>query len=358
MVVKSPQAFDIKYPVAFGAGLAAAVLCLVVRQATLPALVMACLAPLPIMIATLGFGAMPGLSAVAVGAGTIIMYMVAKPSDFWTARLLAAALFGAVFALMLGLPAWWLARLAKGRGTQADASWSTARRTTGDGTAADKVAVRDIPLSRILAYAVLLAFCVVAFMLVVITLDNGGYSVLLERWAAAIAPRILDVVGTNELPAGMDLQDLSRLYVRLIPPFVTSAYVLLFAANLWLAGRIVQVSNLLVRPWPDIAGELRMPRALAVGFLASLAAFVLAGFTGAIVSCIAAALGTGFALEGLAVTHVLTRGLRFRGTLLAVIYVAAAIVPYVMLVPFALLGLLDAGFAFRERMAGSLPLKT
>jgi hypothetical protein len=352
MVAKSPQAFDIKYPVAFGAGLAAAVLCLVVRQGTLPALVMACLAPLPIMIATLGFGTIPGLSAVAVGTGTIVIYMVAKQSDVWTAWLISAALSGALFALTLGLPAWWLGRLARGRARIA-ISWGA-----GDGTTADTAAPRGISLANILTYAVLLAFGVVAFMLVVITLHNGGYDALLNRWATAIAPHILEVVGTYELPAGMDLQDLSRLYVKLIPPFVTSTYLLLFAANLWLAGRIVQVSNMLVRPWPDVAAELRLPRVLALVFVASLSAFVLADFAGALVSCIAAALGTGFALEGLAVMHVLTRGMRFRTTLLAVIYVAAALVPYVMLIPFALLGLLDAGFAFRERRADSLPLKT
>jgi hypothetical protein len=319
------------------------------------------------MIATLGFGWAPGLSAAAIGTGTIIIYIVARPGDFWTAKLVSAAIFGAIFALVHGFPAWWLARLTRFGRTQAgpawrDALWRDSLWRDSGGTAAEKPAAHSYyALSRILGHAVLVAIAVIVLMLIAISLGNGGFAVIVDSSAARIAPYMLDVASTHELPAGIDLQALSRLYIRLIPPVATSSYVLLLVANLWLAGRIVQVSNLLVRPWPDIAGELRLPRALALGFLASLACCLLDGLAGAIASCAAAALGTGFVLEGLAVTHVLTRGIKFRAALLAAIYVAAAIAPFLMLIPFALLGLLgllDVGFAFRERKPGVVPQKT
>ncbi|MGO9007575.1 MAG: DUF2232 domain-containing protein [Beijerinckiaceae bacterium] len=359
MVSSSSQTFDFKYPVAVGAGLTAALLCLVVRQGTLPALFMASLAPLPIMIATLGFGWAPGLSAAATGTGTIILYMAARPADSWEVRLVSAALFGAAFALVLGFPAWWLARLTRLSRTEAGFPWRDVPWRETDRRVSEKPFGRNsYPLSRILAYAVLAAASIITLSLIVISLGNGGFAVIVDRSAARIAPYVLAAASTRELPAGIDLQELSRFYIRLIPPVVTSSYLLLLAADLWLAGRIVQVSNLLVRRWPDLAREVRLPRALALGFFASLASCLLDGLAGAIASCAAAALGTGFVLEGLAVTHALTRGIKFRAALLAAIYVTAAVPPFLMLIPFALLGLLDAGFTFRERRPRPLPQKT
>ncbi|MGP0058855.1 MAG: hypothetical protein ACLPID_06180 [Beijerinckiaceae bacterium] len=362
MVSRSTQTFDFKYPAAFGAGLTAALLCLVIRQGTLPALLIACLTPLPIMIATLGFGWAPGLSAAAIGTGTTFIFMAARPGDFGTAKLVTAAIFAALFALVHGFPAWWLARLARLGRTQAGLPWRDALCRGGDGSAAGKAVARSYyPLSRILGHAVLAAIAIIVSMLIAASLDNGGFDTLVDRWAASIAPHLLEFAGTHELPAGMDLQALSRLYIRLFLPVMTSCYLLLLVTNLWLAGRIVQVSNLLARPWPDIAGELRLPRALALGFLASLASCLLDGLAGAIASCAAAALATGFVLEGLAVTHALTRGIKFRAALLVAIYVSAAIAAFLMLIPFALLGmlgLLDAFFAFRERKPGVVPQKT
>ena len=359
MVSRSSPTLDIRYPAAFAAGLTAALLCLVVRQGTLPALLTACLSPLPIMLATFAFGGAPGLTAAAIGTGTIIFYFAASAGDIWTARLVSAALFGAIFAMVLGFPAWWLARLARLSRTEPGFAWRDAPWPESDGRVSQK-AIRgnSYPLSRILAYTVLGAAAIITSTLIVISLRNGGFAAIVDRSAAWLAPYIVDTVSMRELPAGIDLQYLSRFYIRLIPPLVTSSYVLLLAANLWLAGRVVQASNLLLRSWPDIAGELRLPRALALGFLASLASCLFDGLVGAIASCAAAALGTGFVLQGLAVMHALSRGIKFRAALLAAIYAAAAVPPFLMLIPFALLGLLDAGFGFRERRPGALPQKT
>jgi len=349
---RSPQAFDSRYLVAFGAGLAAALLCLVARQGTLPAYFLAYFTPLPIMIATVGFGAMPGLAAALVGTTTIIVYVAARPGDFWTARLLSAALLGGIFAVTLGLPAWWLARLARLTRTD-EGSWRDAARLP----VVKGEARVFYPVGRILASGVVVAFAIITLTVLAIVLDEGGFDAIIDRLAAKLAPYVLDFVGTRELPAGVNLQDLSRFYVRLMPPVATYVYLLLVAANLWLAARVAQVSNLLVRPWPDIAQELRLPRPFALALLASAALSALDGLTGTIAACAAAALGIGFALQGLAVIHALTRNLKFRAALLAAIYAAAALLP-LMLFPLATVGLLDAGFSFRARKALAAPQNT
>jgi hypothetical protein len=346
------QPFDVRYLVGIGAGLAAALLCLAVRQGTLAAYLLAYLAPLPIMIATLGFGALPGLAAALSATATIIVFVAARPAEPWTAHLIPAAMFGGLFAASLSGPAWWLARLARLVASETG-SWRDLA-----GAPAAKIDARIYyPLSRILAYAVGFAFIATALVVAVIVFDAGGFDAVIERLAARFAPFILDIVGTHELPTSADLEQIARFYVKLIPPVATYTYLLLIVANLWLAGRIVQGSHLLLRPWPDIPRDLRLPRPFAIAFLASLALAVLDGLAGTIAACAAAACGMGFVLQGLAVIHALTRGLKFRAGLLAAIYAAAALLPLV-LVPLAMVGLVDAGFAFRSRKGFAAPQRT
>jgi uncharacterized protein YybS (DUF2232 family) len=339
MDAKSGQTFDVRYAVALGAGLASALLCVVARQGTLPALFIACFSPLPILIATLGFGPLPGLGAAMVGIAAISAFAAARPAELWTARLIYAALSGGTFALMLALPVWWLGRLTRLWRDDAD-MWRDSSRQPRQHAAES----RFYPLSRILAHAAIFACVVAALVITTIVLDAGGFDSL----AARVAPRILELFGPRELPPGTDLHELSLFYVRLFPPVMTAIYLSLALANLWLAGRIAQVSNILVRPWPDTAHALRLPRPFALAFLGSVALCPLDGFTGAIATCGAAALGLAFALEGLAVIHFVTRGNKFRTPLLAAAYVVTVIVPP-MLIAFAAIGLADAGFSFRDR---------
>jgi Predicted membrane protein (DUF2232) len=339
MDAKSGQAFDVRYVVALGAGLASALLCVVAQRGTLPALFSACFLPLPILIATLGFGPLTGLGTAAVSIAVISAFAAARPAELWTARLIYAALCGGTFALMLALPVWWLGRLTRLWRDDADV-WRDAKLQPRP-HASDS---RFYPLSRILAQAATFAFAVAASVITAIVLDAGGF----ESLAARIAPRILELFGPRELPPGTDLHELSLFYIRLFPPVTAAIYLTLALANLWLAGRIAQVSNSLVRPWPDIAHAMRLPWPFAFAFLGSIALSPFDGFVGAIATCGASAFGLGFVLEGLAVVHCVTRGNKLRAPLLAAIYIVTVIVPP-LLIAFAAIGLADAGFSFRER---------
>ena len=108
------QASDIRVPVALGSGLAATLLLVSLRQGTFPALFLASLSPLPLMIATLGFGHATGLGAVAVAVLTFVALMTAAaaPQNGWLDAILTAGLGGLIFAVCQALPSWWLAHLA------------------------------------------------------------------------------------------------------------------------------------------------------------------------------------------------------------------------------------------------------
>ena len=79
-------------PIGLASGLAAALLFLVVRTGSMFALVLDILAPLPILIAALGWGPRAALIGTAVGTLTI--------------SAIVAGLAGLVFGLGIGLPAW------------------------------------------------------------------------------------------------------------------------------------------------------------------------------------------------------------------------------------------------------------
>ena len=82
MVNKQKQTSDIRGAVAFGSGLAATLLLLAAFQGSVPALLLAYLSPLPLMIATIGFGHVTGLGAVLGGFITLVALLVAaNPQD-------------------------------------------------------------------------------------------------------------------------------------------------------------------------------------------------------------------------------------------------------------------------------------
>ena len=87
-----------RYVVALGAGCAAAFLFAVSAEASPLAMLLAYLAPLPIMIATIGWGLDVG--AIAAGAAVAGLTLIIEP------------LTGLIYASSLALPAWLLAAFA------------------------------------------------------------------------------------------------------------------------------------------------------------------------------------------------------------------------------------------------------
>ncbi len=87
-----------RFVVAIGAGCAAALLFAVSAQSSVLAMTLAYLAPLPIMIATLGWGLDAG--AIAAAISIAVLAVVAEP------------LSALVFAASVAAPAWILAAFA------------------------------------------------------------------------------------------------------------------------------------------------------------------------------------------------------------------------------------------------------
>lgn len=307
--------------VAAGAGLASALLFAASAQGAGPALILAYVTPLPIMIAALGFGHATGLLAAAVASCGLAAFLGLMPGLF--------------FGLLLGFPSWWLAYLALlGRPLPAPPE---------PPSATAPALVLWYPIGRVVVWTAAVVAGVILIMGAVLMLRFGGYEATVEYLAA----RLDGIVGrgpSDELAGAAT----ARGIVQLLPVLMAASAFLMLMLNLWLAARIVERSALLARPWPSLPENLRLPRA-AVGVLvvAGLAALV-GGAPRVGGGVVAASLGMAFVLQGLGAAHALTRGLAARRMiLLAIYFITFTVVP--SLVALAVLGIVDCLLPLRQR---------
>ena len=294
------------FGVALGAGVTSAVLFAVARTGSPAAILLAYLAPLPIMIAGLGFTHAVGAAAALIGGGAIGVAL--GPAA------------GVLFLAALGLPAWHLSRLALlGRPLAAQPAGAPAPGW--------------YPIPKLLLNIAAAAAAPVLVIGIALVWRLGGY----DRTVSTLATKLATLLSGETVPEAFPFADI----VRLAPVAMAASSVLMLAVNLWLAARSVQLSSLLVRPWPNLPDALRMPRLAVAAFAALGAASLLPDPYGIAGAVMAAAVGVLFVFEGLAAAHVLTRGLSARIVTLTAIYLATAFLMPWPLLALALLGCID-----------------
>jgi hypothetical protein len=306
--------------VGLGAGLVSALLFAVVVTGSPLAVGLSLVAPLPVLIASLGWSHRAGL--VAAAAGGVVTALAFRPAA------------GLAFALGWALPAWWLAFLALlGRPrTEGGLDW--------------------YPLGPMLLWIAATAAGIT--VLAVMALGSGDYGAYrdgMHRTLEAFLRVEPGVEGRAPLPApppGLSTAEIIDGFIAAFPAFLASSFALILTLNLWLAARTVAISGRLPRPWPLIP-ETAMPRAALLALGAGTAAALLPGFVGAAGLAALGALGVGFALQGLALLHDVSRGRSGRGLVLGAAYAFALFFTYVALPVLALAGIADSALSLRER---------
>ncbi|HUI21682.1 MAG TPA: hypothetical protein VLZ74_11650 [Methylocella sp.] len=334
-----------------GAGIAAAVLCSLASRGNVVSAVLANLSPLPIMIAMLGYGTLAGALAVVSAAITVSVLFYAQEKF---GNVDTAALAGLTFAFFVALPAFWLSLLSVLSRVKGSPNWVVTSRV------GSFFAREYCPLERVLSYATSVCATIGVAIAIYVSSIYGGFEVTLEHLTADITPIIEQLIGTKmQLPAGVDVRTVARTTILAGAPMVAGCSLIMFMLNLWLAGRVAQLSGQLPRPWPDVAWELRLPRTYLLVFgLTSAAGPFFGGLPGLITLIVAVTLGVAYALIGLAVAHYLPRGSSFRIPLLIVIYLGLAVPVtwFVFLLALVVLGILDSAFSLRDRKkTASLP---
>jgi hypothetical protein len=316
--------------VALGSGLAGALLFVASAKGTLLALLLAYFAPLPLMIASLGFGQWTGLVGALLGSGLIATLLY--PS------------IGIVYAIGIALPAWLVCAAAL-RGAPPLEPQSPRRRPAQNAPAVPNAA----PMRALTAGTVLFAASL-SIGALVFAAANGGLNSALNQLTDQLAPIVRELKNaTTSLPENLDADRLARLLVRLLIPAMAGSGLLLIMANFWLAARTVHISARLPTPWPDIPYNLRLPVPFAAALVPAIGLIFIGHEIGFVAAIVAAALATALSLQGLAVMHDLTRGMSARTPILFGAYLLLSLIPPWPMPVFTIIGLIDAALGLRER---------
>jgi hypothetical protein len=304
-----------------GAGLVAAALFASAATATALAAILFYLAPLPICLAGLGWGTTA--AAVSALTGTTVV-----------AGALGLAT-GAIFALGVGGPMAVLCYLA------------LLSRPTAAPQKAGTGGLEWYPVGRLVGWGAVMAGLLAGAMVLMLGYDADSYRESIKNVLEHSALKELDQDGTliNDSTIG----GLSSALARAMPAAFAIIWQSIALFNLWLAGVIVDASGRALRPWPQL-DAFELPNAFFLAFTGSLLAPFLPGMAGLLAIGFAGALLFAYVLQGLAVLHAFTRGMPFRGVLLAVVYLGILLLGWVA-IAIAILGLSEPMLRLRERAA-------
>jgi hypothetical protein len=288
--------------VGVGAGVAAALLFASVISGSIAAVLLFYLAPLPILLAALGWSHVAGLVAAA------------------SATAFLAALSGAfVLAVaVISFGAWWLGYLTL-----------LARPATNGGGAG----LEWYPVGRLVLWSAVIGTLVVAAAVPNFGTDQESLQAGLRKSYGRILPD----------------QSTIDLLVIAVPPAAAVFSTVTNLVNLWLAARIVKFSGRLSRPWPDLP-VLTLPPATSGLLAVAIGASFLPDLFGILSSAGAASLIMVFAILGFAVLHCVTRGMSARTAVLAGVYAVAVVLGWPILL-ISIVGLAETMFNIRVRIA-------
>jgi hypothetical protein len=308
------------YLLGAGAGLVSAALFASAATATAIAGILFYLAPLPLCLAGLGWGWTSAAVATLVGA--------------LVAGLALGPVAGAIFAGAIALPITALCYLAllsrpavAPQGRQASLEW--------------------YPVGRLVGWAAVIAGVLAGILVLTLGYDVDTYKESIKDLLQHSALKELDRDGKviNE----STIAGLSTVLARTLPAAFAIVWQSIALFNLWLAGLIVEASGRALRPWPKL-DSIELPNAFFLAFTASLLASFLPGIVGLLATGFAGALFLAYVLQGLAVLHAFSRGMPFRGLMLASLYLGILLLGWVA-VAVAILGLAEPMLRLRDRAA-------
>jgi hypothetical protein len=311
---------------ALAAGCTSALMFASIISGALLSLLLCYLAPLPLLVAALGWGpTCAAIGGLAAAAGLAAMFGFA---------------YGAAFAITVALPAFWLGHLALlGRPI-----------ALGAASPGIPAAINDdlewYPVGRILLW--IAGFATLSTISALLTLGSDAASI-----TNVLRRGLLRLFEPREAPLSDDAEHWIDALVSLAPAAGVSVALMTLTLNLWLSAKITATSGQLRRPWPDLRGTTLPPMTLPALFIT-----IAFCFTGGLLAMLAqiatAALMMAYALIGFAVLHMLTTPMKSRAFWLGTTYAVVVVFGWPILALVAL-GLADALFDLRRRYQRGKP---
>lgn len=306
--------------IGIAAGFAAALLFAGVVVQSALAIVLSLAAPLPIFIASLGWGSAVGFLAAAT-AGLALGTITGSPSGgilLFASIALPAAVVGHVAGL---------ARPSESApppgGRQGALDW--------------------FPVSRILLAIAVVSSAACLFVGWLIGYDSAAIG---DELATALSSQVGGDAAAQDQLAGF-----ARQIVGIIPFLQPALFVVVLVVCLYVSAGVTRASGKLARPRDDIptvAGVL--PKTALPVFALALAASFASGVVGNVGAVVAGSFGMAFTLAGLATIHRATRRTRSRSLILFALYMGIFILTFPLAIA-TVLGLAETA----KRQAPSAP---
>ena len=311
--------------VALIAGAASALMFASAASGVAISIILVYLAPLPLMVVALGWGAFCaslGGIAAAISLGAIF-----------------GLRYGSAFAVAIALPAWWLGHLAL-----------LGRHSPNAGPADAAVPIEPeiewYPVGRILPW--IAAF---AALIPIAALLNLGTNA--EDITGALRDGFLRILKSAAPQSSAEIDSLIDVLVAIAPPLATILLMMTLTFNLWLSAKLTAISGRLCRPWPDLM-SIQLPTMTLVVLCIAIAFCFTGGLAAILARIVTASLTVAYALTGFAVLHTLTLTLKSRAFWLGSTYAIVFALGWPV-AAMVILGLADAIFGVRERFLRSQP---
>ena len=308
--------------IAGAAGSASALMFASIISGALVSLLLFYLAPLPLMVAAMGWGPIcAAIGGAMAGASLGAMFGVS---------------YCAAFVLTVALPAWWLGHLALlGRPLTSYAQ--------PQGTSAVLAAPPPIdwyPLGRILIWVACFAALTTAAALLTLGSDASTITDTLRQGLR----HIIDVQDAASHDRTAEVID---AFVTVAPAAAATVAMMTLTLNLWLAAKVTAISGRLRRPWPDMK-TITLPPMTLVATTVALALCFTGELPAILAQIVTACLMMTYALAGFAVLHTITLTLRSRALWLGCVYAVVLVFLWPMIAMIGI-GIADAVFGFRQR---------
>lgn len=202
------------------------------------------------------------------------------------------------------------------------------------------------PVGRLILWIALIAASITALSIIIFSGSLNTYQQTLTELFKALlqdAPS----QSTLPMPDPINMDTLVAFFVRLLPIIGACLWMITTLLCFWLAGRIVQMSGYLQRPWPNFS-QITYPHQAVYGFALAIALTFTPGFFGFLAEIFAATFALAFAILGLAVVHTLSIGMKIRPALLVITYLLLIFVGWLIII-FIGLGLAETLLGLRMR---------
>ena len=303
-------------------GAVSALLFAVITTGATLALPLYLLAPVPIMVAAMGWGLRGGFSAALFA--TVLVGFIFTP------------VIGGIYGITIGFSSFLLGFLCV---------FSQSVEPPGG-----VIVTRWLPPGTLLVWVGRVAVVSTLYGLFHVA---PSYSALIDLFHQMVTefadanPRLIDGIAPGDKAAAIDeiVQVIAIAGVPLSVAITMAISVLL----LYACGRLVQASGRLDRPWPDLSST-RMGNHILVTIGAGIGLAVFSSDYYALIG--RAALGAclvAYCLQGLAILHAVTHPLKTRRAILITLYTTFVLLPGWPILGFALLGAADVAFDFRQR---------